>query len=296
MRKLTIILLFLIIFCSSCSDDVLRLGFITDIQGDTINLPYLMEEFNDNNIEHLFVLGDLNDMNNEVPDYDEIYSVLDVMSTNFDGRIFVMPGNHESKEDYFNAIDKFQYRKVSNILNWTYIPFGDVYIIPISGYHLSEYTNPNGFFLDNVEMPFNISIEDCLRNTPYGMKATGKGCSFIYTIKIILSHGPPRFGSLNSIDVASNGENVGNRNLTRTIYDNLIQFGVFGHIHEAGMKAVNRSDELVPENTWSSSLFLNPGPATSWQMNSGELSKGSAAILEIDMVEKKARYEIVRVE
>jgi len=301
MRKLTIILLVLIIFCSSCSifsNDIIKIGFITDIQGDTTNLPYLVEELNDHNIRSLFVLGDLNDMNKEImpTDYEEIYSVLDVISANFDGSVLVMPGNHESQEDYFKVLEELRNRRISDLHNWTFLPFGEIAIIHILGYHSAEYTNPNGFFLDKVELPPNFYIKECLEKTPYGTKPTGKECMTFDKIKIALSHGPPRFGSIHSIDFASTGENVGNLNLTQTIFSNNIRFGVFGHIHEAGMKAVNGKDEFVPENTWSTTLFLNPGPATAWQMNSGKFSKGSAAILEIDTKEKKARYEIIRVE
>ena len=279
----------MIIFCSSCATtdntnavQITKFGVITDIQGDTINLEFFLDEFNDNEVDAILILGDLNDMNNENEDYEEIYSVLKEINDNFNKTIFVMPGNHESKDDYYNALNKFDFTDLAEL---NHLNFNDMDILSVPGYHLAEYTNPDGFLFDFV-MDFH-PIKECLPDP----NADCKNKLFL-----LAAHSPPKGTNANSIDALISGENVGNQQLNELILNKNINFGVFGHIHEAGMKAVNKEDKFVKENKWSTSLFLNPGPATSWEMNSGELSKGSAAILEIDMINKKARYEIIKVE
>lgn len=305
MKKITIILLFLIILCSSCSvltnsnqtnENIVKFGVITDIQGDTTNLDYFTGEFNKAEIDALLILGDLNDMNHDIneTDYEEIYSVLEIINNNFNKTIFVMPGNHESKEDYYKALNLFDLTDLSDHNN---LKFESMNILSVPGYHLADYTNPNGFLFDNV-MDFH-PMKDCL---PEPEADCNQGLS------LLVAHGPPKGTNANSIDaIVTEGtksmewNNVGNQQINELILNKNINFGVFGHIHEAGMKAVDINDEFVPENKWSTSLFLNPGPATAWQMNNddvnkGIFSKGSVAILKIDTENKKARYEIVKVE
>lgn len=264
---------------------IVKFGVITDIQGDTTNLEFFTNEFNKVEINAILVLGDLNDMNKEIKETDqkEIYSVLKIINENFNKSIYVIPGNHESKDDYRNAIIQ--------VANETFVPIHlhdlsrdgiwshmGINLVDVPGYHLEEYTNQNGFIIENLENKIVVSE----RLAPI--------------VNLLVAHGPPLGKNPGSIDALISGVNAGNEQLNFLIKRKNINFGVFGHIHEAGMKAVNREDEFVPENEWSKSLFLNPGPATEWKMNSGEFSKGSAAILEIDINNKLARYEIINVE
>jgi hypothetical protein len=74
-----------------------------------------------------------------------------------------------------------------------------------------------------------------------------------------------------------------------------IHFGIFGHIHEAGIKAVDENDNVVEEGVWSDKLNLNAGPVIEWDMNDGTHSKGSAAVVDVDVENNNARYYILKV-
>ncbi len=91
-------------------------------------------------------------------------------------------------------------------------------------------------------------------------------------------------------------QNVGNQQINELMLNNNIKFGIFGHIHEAGRKAVDDNDKIIQQGVWSNSLNLNAGPIMEWDMNNGEHSEGSAGIIDIDVENDRARYWIVDVD
>jgi hypothetical protein len=77
---------------------------------------------------------------------------------------------------------------------------------------------------------------------------------------------------------------VGDPELASVMAQAKISFGVFGHILESGGRATDLSGKKqVKPNSLASELFVNPGPAFSdpWELNSGTVSHGMAAILTI---------------
>ncbi|MBS3121738.1 metallophosphoesterase [Candidatus Woesearchaeota archaeon] len=307
-KKVSIILLLtviLIIFvsCSSNKTDtvktnIVKFGVISDIHGDTTNLNFFVNEFKKEDADAIIILGDTNYIFENVrgnSDYEEMYYVLKTILTDFKKPVFVIPGNHEPKEEYItlkgNLKKEFPEQKFL-LFDDTQrvITFKNVMLISVSGYHLKEYMHPLGGFLFNEslfdELEMSMGVYDAV--SEFNENKEGKIKS-----KMLVAHGPPKGKNKNSIDAVFSGENVGNEMINIFMKKNDIKFGIFGHIHEAGMKGVDENDELVEENIWSDSLFVNPGSATKWKMNSGKESKGSAGILEVDIKEGKARYLII---
>ena len=101
---------------------------------------------------------------------------------------------------------------------------------------------------------------------------------------VLVSHGPPRQEGRSALDATEDGHNVGDPGLAAAIADAHIPFGIFGHILESGGRATDltgkkqvRPGQAVP------ALYVNPGPAFAdpWNLNSGAISHGMAAILTI---------------
>ena len=283
MRKisfLAIIFLLLIVSCTSqpeyMRDPTGKIGVISDIHGDLDNVKFFVDQFNEEKVDMILVLGDINDMNNDVDDYQEIYDILEYVAQNFIFDIYVIPGNHESTEDYYNVMDSHvrRYEGFHDLSDWK-IAEDDLTIVPVPGYHDEDYMNSDGFLFFTEDL---MDLETRIQNM---------------SNILIMSHTPPKGKTQQSIDVTFFGENVGNLMLDQMMRKHDIKFSVSGHIHEAGMKAVDEDDNLVPENTWSETLRLNPGSATRWKMLDGSISEGSAAILEIK--DGMARYEILRI-
>jgi hypothetical protein len=77
---------------------------------------------------------------------------------------------------------------------------------------------------------------------------------------------------------------VGDPDLATAIAEAKINFGVFGHILEAGGRATDlEGKKAVRPGQVASALFVNPGPAFAdpWGLNGGGVSHGMAAILTI---------------
>ncbi|MFH1439173.1 MAG: metallophosphoesterase [Candidatus Woesearchaeota archaeon] len=324
--------------------EIIRFGVISDIHADTSNIEYFMDKFigngNDSNnkdsnenVDAVLVLGDFNDMNGYKAgsDFDEIRTVMETILNNsyfHDSKtsstakvpVYVIPGNHEAKAGYEKVMNAmkiaFGYDNLHDMSGWNIETLSfetlnnerenktiSVNLIPIPGYHLKEFTNPNGYLYDDDKLSE-------LENKIDGLNKN--------SVNLIVAHGLPLGKTRESIDAIfteESGEiivkNVGNPSINKLMQKHNIKFGVFGHIHEAGMKAAAWSDDfwegekIIKQNKWSSSLFLNPGPAVQWKMNSGKFiknmvdedgfSKGSAGILEIAVDDKIGKYEIILV-
>ena len=101
---------------------------------------------------------------------------------------------------------------------------------------------------------------------------------------VLVTHGPPRQEGKLALDVTLDGKNVGDPDLAQAIADAKINFGVFGHILEAGGRATDlEGKKAIKPGVSSPALFVNPGPAFAdpWGMNDGRTSKGMAAILTL---------------
>ncbi len=266
------IILVLILSCSLEEKEIV-LGVLSDIHGDTERTKHFLEIFQKNNVEYIVLPGDISEhfrkTSEMLNDEEQIYAVLKTVSdTNL--TVFVIPGNHDSKEAYYGAINRLN---KSNIIDGSKSRFfdGDIDLAFVPGYFIPSMTADNGFIFDEKDIEII---------KPLITKQT-----------ILVSHSPPKFNTKNAIDAIYDGKNVGSELLINLIKEKNINFGIFGHIHEAGGKAINLKEEIIPENYWSSELFLNPSSVIPWTLLNGTTHNGTASILWIK--EGKAKYKII---
>ena len=110
----------------------------------------------------------------------------------------------------------------------------------------------------------------------------------------MVSHGPPAGRGKNALDYAVEAGNVGDVGLGGLIKKRKGPFGLVSHILEAGGQAVDDQDRTVKPGKWVEKLYINSGSANplAWQLNSGKLSCGMAAVFRIK--KDKANYTFIR--
>ena len=110
---------------------------------------------------------------------------------------------------------------------------------------------------------------------------------------VLISHGPPAGKDKNGLDTAVEAGNVGDARMAGFMKDNKVNFGLFGHILEAGGRALDGDGKAVAPKAWIEQAYLNVGSSNPlpWQLSSGKLSCGMAAILKIK--DGKGMYEFI---
>ena len=290
----------------SKQDSSVRFGVMSDIQDKTQNHVYFTKAFNNLSVDAIIIAGDTSNRKTSIDgktDYDESYSMLEDIVKNTELPVYVIPGNHESKDDYYKVIGKLS-ESHSNIFDLTtgIKEFKGISIIPLPGYHLKNMVVDGGFLFNNV-MDY-YPLKDCLMD-PNSDPEEEQSCRLGKSkISLLVAHGPQKGKNKDSIDAilsedntdnTDTWQNVGNQQINELMLNTDIHFGIFGHIHEAGMKAVDENDNVVEEGVWSDKLNLNAGPVIEWDMNDGTHSKGSAGIIEVDVENNNARYYILKV-
>jgi len=213
--------------------------------------------------------------------FDDIVEMLSILAET-ELPVFVLAGNRECKTVFNSALATLSgdYPNVFNMDIIRRVDLDDLDLLSMPGYHDPEY----------VHCPWDKCLyyeSDTLSLIDLAREANSE--------KLLISHGPPRQGHRDGIDVVSEGANVGNPALTQAVRKAEIFFGAFGYIQEAGGKAVNlEGNTIIEQDKFVSSLYVNPGPADSmiWTMNDGTESQGMATVLHF--VGKKAKYKIFR--
>lgn len=213
--------------------------------------------------------------------YEGLVEVLTLLAES-EKPVFVVNGNRECKTTFNSALATVA-RDFPNVFNMNFIrhaALDDLDLISMPGYFDPEFVHcpwdPCLYFESDT-----LALADLARESKNTV--------------MLVSHGPPRQKDRNGIDAVSEGENVGNPWLTSAIEKAGISFGAFGNIQEAGGKATNLiGNSIVAQDTFVSSLYLNPGPSDSmnWNMNDGTVSHGMAAV--VHFVDKKASYKVFR--
>lgn len=113
--------------------------------------------------------------------------------------------------------------------------------------------------------------------------------------RVLVMHGPPLGKGKGALDYAFDAGNVGDPRLAAMVAKRGLKFGIFGHILEAGGRAVQAgTSRRVKAGAWSESLWINAGSASSVEqdLHGGSSHRGMAAIFEIG--EGKARHRFRR--
>ena len=185
--------------------------------------------------------------------------------------ILVVSGNRECKDDYFDGVAAAQKQSdaIVNLNVVRAVELGGLTLVSLPGYH-----DPNF-----------ITCESGCRYDAATLDEVVKVAKAAKGPVLLVSHGPPRGRSSQSIDYANTAANAGDPQINRVLKDGRIAFGVFSNIKEAGARATGSDGvTLVPQGQMAKSLWLNPGPAdtTSWEMNDRSHSYGFAATLAFD--------------
>ncbi len=250
-------------------------GILSDIHGNINNTAYFVQYFVDKGVDGFLLSGDIVDhFRNDVPDEKELTDVLTVVSE--PGLpVFIIPGNHETKDVYNNVLGKL---KRKNIIDMTKIRRADleqVVIISLPGYNVPGFVADGGFLFGDEEWQMLRNLADVRKK------------------KILLSHQLPKSTRRNGIDIAFGGKHAGDGILKRIMEEEKIDIAVGSHIHESGGQAETRNDIFVPQNTYSETLYLNPGSVTSWRFINQTKYKGLAAVLSVN--ETHAAYKVVAI-
>ncbi|MBT5021876.1 hypothetical protein HOK51_00605 [Candidatus Woesearchaeota archaeon] len=264
-------------------DNIAKFGVLADSHGHCTHVEKFAESFLDENVDGIIFLGDIANRyrpryNPKISYRDEIKNCVEAAAqTNLP--VYVIPGNHETKKDYYEIIEELieQYNYTNIIdMSTTRIVQGDDFDL-ISNPYGNDYTFQDEGFKETENDKNNI--EELIKLINQDSE-----------LDILISHQPPQGNSNLGIDFASK-KNVGSENLNNIMINNNISISLSGHIHEAGGKAVTSEGIIVPENTFSSDLRLNPGSVEPWTYQFGNFEQGLASIITIEG--QQLKYEIL---
>jgi Icc-related predicted phosphoesterase len=254
------------------------LSSIKDFSPETkANLDKLLKWFVAEDVQWLVLNGDISGEEEELSD-------LLAYLVSFGRPLLLTIGNYESRGSYFRAVsaaaDASPLVIDMNLVRVIEAP--GVTVVSMPGYYDRRFLHTGSGCLyktDDVD-----DTLDALVDAP--------------TPRLLVSHGPPRGTGTKSIDVVAEGRvNVGDPDLTRLIRSGDFAFGLFGHILEAGGRAVG-SDLATPvrEEQWSPRLYVNAGSASAspWTLDDGTTSSGMAAVMTIAGNKAKVAFKIFK--
>jgi Icc-related predicted phosphoesterase len=184
--------------------------------------------------------------------------------------VYGIIGNSESRSS-FNRSLLAAFRKRPNVINLNLVRRVDAdgfTLVSLPGYYDARYIHESAGCRYKPEDAQELSR--IARGAPAPV--------------VLVTHGPPRQAGRAALDVTEDGHNVGDPELAAAIAEARIQFGVFGHILEAGGRATDlQGRKPVKQGLAVPALYVNPGPAFAdpWALNGGGVSRGMAAILTI---------------
>ncbi len=259
------------------ADHNVNIGVITAIKdtapGTKANIKEALHWFKSAGVDWVIVNGDLA---LEEFDLEEVMELL--------GRsklpTLLLIGNSESRGSWARTY-RSRALKYPNLINGVWVRriiADDVEFWTLPGYH------DKAFVRQGAGCVYKPSDLEEMSAT---FKASGKGPI------VLVSHGPPRGEGAQAIDLIYDKKNVGDANINTLIEEAQIPFGLFGHILEAGGRAVGKNMRTrVAQNTWTSHLYLNAGSLSGdpWKLLDGKLVHGMAILVSIK--QNEAKYEV----
>jgi len=247
------------------ADGQLVVGVLGPVNEDSgLNLLALRKYlafFAEQKVELVVVTGDVG----EVPD--GISRVLEELAA-AKVPLLVIAGNRECQKEFAEGVAQAQatFNGIVNLNTVRSVAVGGVTFVSLPGYHDPYYiTCDTGCRYDAGTLGEVVTLAR-EANTPV----------------VLVSHGPPRGSSSQSLDFAGSSGNVGDAAVNKALVDGNIAFGLFSNIKEAGARATAADlATQVPEGKSVKTLMVNPGPADTsrWYMNDGKLSYGLAAVV-----------------
>lgn len=240
------------------------LGPINEDSGENIlALRRYVKFFADEKADAIVVTGDVG----EVPE--GIARALGELA-NSKLPVLVVIGNRDCQPDYAKGVAQARqaHPNVVDLTQVRVVAFPEATLVSLPGYH-----DPN-FIQCTTGCRYYKSTLDEVVTAARSAKSP----------VVLVSHGPPKGASSQSIDYAASGGNVGDPDINKAMKDGGIHFGVFSNIKEAGPRATDaEGSTLVQPGEWSKDLVLNPGPANTARMDMNDHSKsyGFAAVLRV---------------
>ncbi len=268
-------------------DQQARYGVISDIHGEVERIAPFIKELKKRNIEALLVPGDL--VKNEELRYgrvdqqndeQELEAVLKELGKS-DLPVFVIPGNHETQDEWKTAMENIHsaYPNIIDMNKYRGVDGDDADIVSLPGYQIREI--PGRKFIPDDGFWASPAMIDKLATQRQGLD----------DVVVLLTHGPPATGVNPGPGTVSSGEDVGDKYTATAMKQDNISFAVVGHIHEAGGYAATLDGKIVHEGEWSTGFVANFGTLETWKNNNGKTYNGMAGVLTIDG--KRAKYEMV---
>jgi hypothetical protein len=261
------------------ADDAIVVGVLSAMKDGTAatreNVKAALAWFKARGVEWIIANGDLA---TEEEDLEQVMRVLGGAGV----PVLVFPGNNESRAAFsrvFQAVAPSAPNLVNGVLV-RQIVADDLELWTVPGYYDKQYV------YQGAGCSYGPSEADTVLAK---LKPTGKAPV------VLVSHGPPQGQGHAALDVIADGKNVGDHNLTRIIREAHIPFGIFGHILEAGGRAVGADlSSPVAAGTAVPALYVNAGSlsAEPWKMNDGTSSTGMAMLLSF--AGGKASWELRR--
>ncbi len=271
---------------TSDTDNHARYGVISDAHGEVEKAKLCAEEFRKRGVDGIILTGDLPSneglrygRTDSRADKSEIKEVLEaVAQTGLP--IFVIPGNHEQKPDYTQALAEVtaKYNNVIDMTKFRVFNGDDVDFVSLPGYQ-------------TFKIPGRQFIPDKgYWATPEFIQSTGTLRNGLDDAVVLITHGCGKTGSPGPATIYG-GRDVGDANTTSMMKENNIPFAVCGHIHEAGGIAATYDGKIVKQGEWGKQFSANFGGLEDWKSIDGKMYNGMAGILIVQG--DQAKFEMV---
>lgn len=260
-------------------DAEVKIGVVSAIKDVTANTKANLKDafdwFKAENVEWVVANGDL------ALDELDLEEVIELLGQSGLPVIIVL-GNSESRGSWARAYND-RAKTYPNLVNGTWVRqiiADDVEFWTMPGYHDKQFVRQGaGCTYEKKHVDEVVQV----------LKAKGD------RQVVLISHGPPRGDTKDSLDFIAEKKNVGDPLLNTLLSKAAIRFGIFGHILEAGGRAVDGDLKTpIPQKTMASSLMLNAGSlsADPWKMLDGTTSWGLASLITLNGAQ--ASYEVKR--
>ncbi len=274
---------------TSDGDNQATYGVISDAHGEAEKAKFFAEEFKKRGVDGIILAGDLPsneglrygraDSKNDKAEIKEVLEA--VAQTGLP--IFVIPGNHEKKPDYTQALAEVtaKYGNVIDMARFRVFNGDDVDFVSLPGYQTfkipgRQFIPDNGYWVK-----------------PEFIYATGKLRDGLDDAIVLITHGCGKTKSRYDSGPATiyNGYDVGDEDTSRMMQTNNIPFAVCGHIHEAGGLASTNDGKTVPPNEWAKQFSANFGGLETWKHLDGRTYDGMAGIITVKG--EQAKFEML---
>ena len=248
------------------------LGAIKDATDDTkANLQKAKGAFKKAKVNVILLNGDVA----ETAEISDTARIITEVFGDFGAPVLVHSGNSEWTSGFTNAFAEAE-KASPAFFNMNLIrdlDLGGVHFVSLPGWSVRQFVKQGGCH-------YEASHVDEVRQVAQAIKDKGE-------LVILTAHGPPRGPDPKSLDRTWDFGNVGDESLAQLLQDDVVRFGIFGHILEAGGRATDDATKhkplKLPMKKATPRLFVNVGSASSigLKMLDKKTSRGMAAIVTI---------------